>query len=165
MKLEMRSGKFWHPMMYFIVESSLANAWILYKATRELAGLPLQYDHFQFRVSIALSLAAEWEGMGCVFNPVGQVNSPTKLLQNLSAKKVRVSFGTRNQSRWSSNDNHLSNLIDIPLLEGQKTARRRQLYCIQDDCNSRTTKMCRACRAPLCFPGCYLAYHNKSVTK
>lgn len=62
--LDMRSTKFWHPMMWFIIESSLVNAWVLYRATREKAGLPLQYDHFSFRRAIALALAAEWEDMG-----------------------------------------------------------------------------------------------------
>ena len=34
-KLELKSGKFWHPMMWFIIifESALVNAWVLYKAT------------------------------------------------------------------------------------------------------------------------------------
>ena len=40
-KIEMRSLKFWHPMMYFIIESTMVNSWVLYKRNRELAGLPL----------------------------------------------------------------------------------------------------------------------------
>jgi Transposase IS4 len=111
-----------------------------------------------------------YSSCGCLVFAAWFDKRPVHMLSNCISpvagdKKVRVSFGTTDHARWSSNDNHLSNLIEIPLLEGQKTARRRQLYYIQEDCNFRTTKMCRACRAPLCFPGCYLAYHKKTVTK
>ena len=43
-KLELRSGKFWHPMMWFIFESALVNLWVLYKCIREKAGLQVQYN-------------------------------------------------------------------------------------------------------------------------
>jgi hypothetical protein len=36
-RLEMRTGKFWFPMIWFLLESALVNAWIVYKATQELA--------------------------------------------------------------------------------------------------------------------------------
>jgi hypothetical protein len=32
LKFEMRSGKFWHPMMWFIIESAMVNAFILYNS-------------------------------------------------------------------------------------------------------------------------------------
>ena len=51
------------------LESALVNAWILYKISRELAFLEVEYTHLQFRVAVSLALAQEWEDMGCVFNP------------------------------------------------------------------------------------------------
>jgi hypothetical protein len=70
-KLELKSGKFWHPMMWFMFESALANSWVLYKATRQKVGLDLQFDHLEFRRAIALALGAEWEDLGCVNRAVG----------------------------------------------------------------------------------------------
>ena len=46
-------------MMWFILESALVNAWVLYKATREAAGLAPKFTHMEFCNSIALALAAD----------------------------------------------------------------------------------------------------------
>jgi hypothetical protein len=94
-KLEMKTSKFWHVMLWFILESALVNAYVLYKLTRQLANLEIQYSHFQFRVAVARALAQEWEGMGCVFQPTKGVISPRTLLKTKPAKKVRVSFGEK----------------------------------------------------------------------
>jgi hypothetical protein len=40
-QVELRSRKYWHPLFWFIVEAALINAWLLYKASRERALLPL----------------------------------------------------------------------------------------------------------------------------
>jgi hypothetical protein len=161
-RLEMRTAKFWHVMFWFIVESALVNSWILYKSTMKLAGLELAYTHLEFRLAIVLALAAEWEDMGCVFNPDNLANaSPRSLLKIRPAKKVRASFGERENARYSSNDMHFSMLADIPKLEGQKT-KNRQLRCINPGCEkAKTTKWCSACFAPLCFPKCYMEYHTQ----
>ena len=85
-KLELKSGKFWHPMMWFIFESALVNAWVLYKATRTAAGLPVEYTHLEFHIAIALALAAEWEGQGCV-NRTGFLQSPPLRIYQSTSKK------------------------------------------------------------------------------
>jgi hypothetical protein len=91
-RLEMRTGKFWHVMFWFIVESALVNAWILYKVTRELAFLEVEYTHFEFRVAIALALAQEWEDMGCVFIPQQgpAVSSPNTLLKGSRSQSSSI---------------------------------------------------------------------------
>jgi hypothetical protein len=63
-KLELRSGKYWHPILWFILESALVNVWVLYKATREAAGLAPEFTHLEFRISIALALAASGRQWG-----------------------------------------------------------------------------------------------------
>ena len=55
-RLEMRTGKFWHVMFWFVVESAMVNAYILYKITREFANLPVEYTHLQFRLAIVMAL-------------------------------------------------------------------------------------------------------------
>ena len=168
-KLEMRTGKFWHVMFWFILESALVNAWILYRVSRELALLEVEYTHFQFRVAIALALAQEWEDMGCVFRPEAQttgVASPRTLLKRGAAHKVRVSFGAEASKRSTPNDMHASYLEKIPLREGGKSA-FRQLVCIYKNCpkkdlpkkQRRVSRWCRECAAPLCAPECFLQFH------
>ena len=159
-KLEMRTGKFWFPMMWFLLESALVNAWIVYKATRELAGLPLQFTNFEFRVAIARSLAAEWESMGCAFMSSNSQFSPSDALKTTSARKLSALFGADKCTASSVEDYHLSFVENIPLLDGQKVKKRRQIRCLATGCESRTSKWCRACHAPLCYPDCFITYHK-----
>jgi hypothetical protein len=60
-KLQLRSFKYWHAMFFFILESALVNAWVLYSQSRKIANLPLEFTHFEFRAAIAKALAKEWE--------------------------------------------------------------------------------------------------------
>ena len=48
----------------------MVNAWVLYKATRGAAELQLVFDYVEFRRYIAFALAAEWDAMGCQYNPL-----------------------------------------------------------------------------------------------
>lgn len=159
-KLEMRTGKFWFPMMWFILESALVNSWILYKTTREKSGLQLEYDNFAFRASIARSLAAEWENMGCVFK-VSSTESPSKLLKTTAGKKIAAAFGSSTGMRYTDESKHLLYLENIPLRDNQKVKKRRQVRCVAEGCQSRTSKWCKACHSPLCYPDCFLAFHSK----
>ena len=45
---------------FFILEAALVNAWVVYSQTRKMAQLPLEYNHFEFRASIAKKLAEQW---------------------------------------------------------------------------------------------------------
>ena len=76
-------------MMWFIFESALVNAWVLYKATRTAAGPPVEYTHLEFHIAIARALAAEWEGQGCV-NQTGFLQSPFIIYQSTSKKGSEV---------------------------------------------------------------------------
>jgi hypothetical protein len=163
LKFEMRSGKFWHPMMWFIIESAMVNAFILYKVTREIAGLPVLYTHFQFRLSVCLALVAEWEDMGCVYCPANmKALSPGRRMKTVSAKKLRPSFGCEEPTRYTSGDFHSSFCERIPLFEGQKT-KYRQLYCVNEGCTRRSANWCRQCHAPLCYPDCFVGYHSTTL--
>ena len=113
-KLEMKTGKFWHVMLWFILESALVNAYVLYKVIRQLANLEVKYSNFQLRVVVAQALAQEWKGMGYVFETQQGVGSPRTLLKIKPAKKVQVAFGLKKTTRFSSNDKHLSYMESIP---------------------------------------------------
>ena len=161
-KLEMRTGKFWHMMFWFIIESALVNSYILYKVTREAALVPVQYSHLEFRIAIVLSLVAEWESMGCVFDPKKDptvvVASPNSKLKAATVKST--SFGSDSKKRFESGDLHSSYLEKMPMLDGlQAKGTFRQFRCLRKGCKSRTSFWCRACSAPLCVrnaPSCFL---------
>ena len=160
-KLELRSGKFWHPMMWFIFESALVNSWVLYKCTREKAGLPLQYTHLEFRISIALALAAEWEDMGCISRS-GNIHSPHSEFTKLTAKRARRTLLTREEpaDKYTAVNKHLDAMEKIPLREDSK-AKKRQLLC-QCCKTARTTFWCRTCAVPLCRYQCFITYHSEA---
>lgn len=166
-RLEMRTAKFWHVMFWFIIESALVNAYILYKVTRELALLPVEYSHLEFRIAIVLALVAEWESMGCVYDPkldpAVVTASPNAKLKVGAAFKVRKSLGTSSEKRFKATDLHMSHMEKLPVTAESK-GKLRQLRCIRDSCKSRTSFWCRACSAPLCVrnnPSCFLQYHQK----
>lgn len=161
LKFEMRSGKFWHPMMWFIVESAMVNAYILYKITRQSAKMQVLYSHFQFRLAVCMALVAEWEDMGCVYVPPEMKGlSPGTRLESVTAKKLRLSFGVDDESRYTSSDFHFGFRERIPHLDGQKS-KYRQLYCVVSNCGRRSSFWCRQCHAPLCYPECYVHYHTR----
>ena len=125
--VEIRSRKFWHPIFWFMVESALINSWLLYKATRVLSLLPLQYNLFTFRKSIALALAAHWEKMGCRNKSMMHSNS-----------QIRVHLRKLNfddEIRFTGTDLHVSQFEPIPLKQGSKLKVRQMLPALQKEKN------------------------------
>jgi hypothetical protein len=160
--LEMRSLKYWHPMMFFIIEAALVNSWVLYKSNREMAGLTLDYTHSQFRRSICLALASEWEDQGCSFFAPGTSPS-TDMAQNKQHKSRRsLAIALNVGDRFTAEDKHVSYCEPLPLLEESKQHRkRRQMLCAF--CGThRTSQWCRKCAAALCSIKCYVYYHTRS---
>ena len=161
--VEIRSRKFWHPIFWFMVESALINSWLLYKATRVLSLLPLQYNLFTFRKSIALALAAHWEKMGCR-NKTFTTPTPTKSMMH-SNSQIRVHLRKLNfddEIRFTGTDLHVSQFEPIPLKQGSKLE-VRQMRC--QLCKKRRTSFwCRQCKKPLCKGVCFSNYHTKPAS-
>lgn len=159
--LDLQSRKYWHPMFWFVMESALINSWVLYKATRETAGLPLEYTSWTFRKSVDLALALEWEGLGCMKQDPA-LSTPTKLYK--STKVVRSHQKTTHTSaipvdRYLSEDKHAQHFERIPNLESSKL-KKRQMLCTH--CKvSRSIFWCKKCLAPLSKGTCYIWYHTK----
>jgi hypothetical protein len=92
-RLKMRTSKFCHVMFWFVMELALVNSWVLYKCTRKAYGLDLDDSDIEFRVTIVLAMVAQWQNMGCVFDPNPLATaSPNSLLKRRPAKNVRKSF-------------------------------------------------------------------------
>ena len=150
-KLELRSRKFWHPLFWFVIESAMVNAWVLYQATRVAGGLELEFDHIEFRRCIAFALAAEWEAMGCQYSPSGLV-TPTKQLKH-TKKGTRASLKKNacNLQRSFDNNKHVEFMTLIPQAEGANRKYRQQKcrQCL----NHRTASWCSSCKVSLCKSG------------
>jgi hypothetical protein len=161
-QIDVRSRKYWHPIFWFIVEAALINSWLLYKASRQLALLPVEYTLFTFRKSIALALAAEWEGNGCK-NRTCMV-SPTKAMRQSPApiRSHLRRFNIDNWSRFTTDDGHISALQKLPLKEGSKL-KVRQMRC-QHCKTSRTTYWCKECQQPLCMGKCFQQFHSLTAS-
>jgi Transposase IS4 len=159
-KLELKSNKFWHPMMWFVFESALVNSWVLYKATMEQAGLKCEYTHFSFRKAIALAMASEWESWGC--SPKVAIESPGKIMRENHVRTARQRFhADSNSTRFSCPNKHLMYKEKIPAKEGSKYT-IRQVQC--SFCKtSRTIYWCKECRVPLCAinSDCFIQYHTR----
>jgi hypothetical protein len=121
----------------------------------------------KFRIAVALALGKEWEDMGCVVQTQAAVASPRTLLKTAPATKVRISFGAKDSTWFSSNDMHLTFLEKIPVQDKSKH-KFRQLTCIYENCpqkdmkhsQRRVSKWCHECSAPLCFPHCFQGFHT-----
>jgi hypothetical protein len=156
-KLELRSRKFWHCIFWFVIESALVNSWVLYKATRQAANLPMEYDHLEFRRYIAFALAAEWEGMGCQYNPCGLASPTKQLRETKKGRRVSLKKNICNLERAFDINRHIDFDSFIPKAEGAK-AKYRQVLCRQ--CKEhRTSRWCSSCKVPLCKGKCFLAFH------
>jgi hypothetical protein len=117
------------------MELALVNSWVLYKCTRKASGLELDDSDLKFCVIIVLAMVAQWQNMGCVFDPNPFVTaSPNSSLKRRPAKNVRKSFGANLEARFTSHDMYFSKMKDIPLLEGQK-CKYRQLRCMNEGWN------------------------------
>jgi hypothetical protein len=166
-KLDLRSRKYWHCMFWFIVESALVNAWVLYKQTlsKIRPDSKLSFDNFTFRKAVALGLAEEWRDLGCLAPQ--KIASPTKLFAENTAKRARKSLQMElpeeKDAQFSDPLKHFSSCELIPCREGARK-KHRPMLCVQ--CHSRrSTYWCKKCRAVLCIQPhlCFLQYHTPSV--
>ena len=150
------------PIFGFVIEAALINAWLLYKASRELALLALEYTLFTFRKSVALAMVSQWEAMGCKNRTT--TYSPTKAMQQTTApaRKHLRGINIQHGTRFTSLDGHISAFQQIPLKDGSNL-KVRQMRCQQ--CKKRTSIWwCKECEQPLCQGACFQLFHTKAAT-
>jgi hypothetical protein len=161
--LEMRSLKYWHPMMYFIFEAALVNSWVLYKSNREKAGLEVEYSHVDFRKAICIGLASEWEASGCSYRApcISPTKDVTENKQHKSRRSIAMSMDCGD--RFTAPDKHVGFQERIPILQGSTQKRaRRQMLCA--NCSKhKTSQWCRKCSAPLCDTRCWIYFHTRGL--
>jgi hypothetical protein len=179
-KLELRSLKYWHPMFFFILETAIINAWVLYRETMSKRKLPLQFTLREFRMQLALGLAKEWEEMGCtlgVDNTIPQ--TPTKKFKAAVAQ-VRVHLRGKDiftEQQVESSTQHDSFMAKIPEKEGTKKKifvskegkwcfkNHRAMVCrycadfLKMKAPKRTSFWCKKCEKPLCKSPCFHLWH------
>ena len=155
-KLQLRSFKYWHVMFFCILEAALVNAWVVYSQTRKMAQLPLEYNHFEFRASIAKKFAEQWLNNGISSTPLKK--SPLKHFKVALKASQHLIADSGHETRFSCPKKHLQHRVRTPSTVSGKIV-KRQLLCAQCYC-SRPIMMCSACSVPLCIPECYHNYHT-----
>jgi hypothetical protein len=118
-KLELRSVKYWHPMFWFIIESALVNAWILYCQTAKAQNKEVNITQRVFRALVAKGLAEDWEARGCVGTSEANM-SPSKRMK-LPSKAVRVHLrgaGMVQSGRFGCPSGHSEFFAKLPEKEG-----------------------------------------------
>lgn len=85
-------------------------------------GLPLVYDHRNFRLVLAKQLAAEWEAMGCSLaaNITGSPN--TRLANSRRPRSHLRGKLLEDDERWASVDGHASFFSKLPELNNKVLA-------------------------------------------
>uniref|UniRef100_G3U0L7 PiggyBac transposable element-derived protein domain-containing protein n=1 Tax=Loxodonta africana TaxID=9785 RepID=G3U0L7_LOXAF len=128
-----RSAKWWHRLLYFLVDLAIVNSFIMWDCTH--GG---RCDQLSFRTALVRQLAV---GQGTTSR-----GRPSYLVKN----KQGVS-GVPEDVRLVQVGKHL------PI----KATRRRCRECSAKKKQTRTTVMCSQCRVPLCVTPCFQDFHSK----
>jgi hypothetical protein len=165
-------------MFWFVIESAVVNAWVLYTKTMKAQQKPASMSQRLFQVAIANGLAKEWEDKGCTLFAHADKNiSPTKKF-SLGKRPVRVHLKSAQEdlrliARFDSVDRHADYMAKIP--EKENTRKRIKVdqngrkiypchrtlacrYCadvLKMKNPSHTTFYCKKCGKPLCKGACF----------
>ena len=137
-----RSGiKWWRYIMWFIVNLSIVNSWIVYSNSERDPRPSKNYDHLQFRADVAEQLRA-----------------------GHTSRKHRVGRKSKNADRDIARD--VLHLHEVVKVEGRKKICRE---CSQQKRKTpkgrpiETSFTCNFCSVPLCRIGCFTSYHERNL--
>ncbi|XP_063219241.1 piggyBac transposable element-derived protein 4-like [Bacillus rossius redtenbacheri] len=129
-----RSRKWWHRIMYYLIDLAIVNAFILWKISRrEWAS----HDQLSFRLRLARQLIANFSNRKRKGRPVSFLSNKEMVPKEVRLTKV---------------GDHM------PILE--KTYRRCRL-CSTKVHDKRTRYICKTCNVPLCIEPCFRKFHGK----
>ncbi|XP_035207145.1 piggyBac transposable element-derived protein 4-like [Stegodyphus dumicola] len=129
-----RSRKWWHRILYFLIDLVIVNAFILWKVSRKDSG---PQDQLHFRLRLARQLISGFSSRKRKGRPASFLSSKKTVPDDVRLTKV---------------GDH------IPTV--QKTYRRCRL-CSTKGHEKRTRYVCTACNVPLCINPCFLKFHGK----
>ncbi|KAF8781800.1 PiggyBac transposable element-derived protein like [Argiope bruennichi] len=129
-----RSRKWWHRILYFLIDLAIVNAFILWKVSRRDLG---PQNQLQFRLRLARQLISGFSSHKRKGRPVSFLSGKKTVPDDVRLTKV---------------GDHMPTL--------QKAYRRCRL-CSTKAHEKRTRYICTACNVPLCVDPCFLKFHGK----
>lgn len=134
------SKKWWRCLLWFSLNITIVNAWLIFKRSSHDPPLPNRYDHLNFRTALAKMLRGDYSAGG--------------------SRKGRLasSAETRYQAGFSNARAH--NMVKI---DGRKKVCRECSRCKRKTASGRsveTSFMCEFCEVPLCRVQCFRDYHQ-----
>lgn len=141
--LDRKSHKWWHRIFFFFLDTTITNAFILYKLYhKENAKLSLK----DFRRQVSEGLVAK-----ALVQRIDKIAMSTELLSVIiSSHKPTVSTAVRRAESAH---------------QPMRTTRRRCAYCSSKKKDIRTNWQCSICQMPLCLgktKTCFQCYHPQS---
>ncbi|XP_078730671.1 uncharacterized protein LOC144945910 isoform X2 [Lampetra fluviatilis] len=132
------SKKWWRYIVWFLLNLSIVNAWLLYRESPHEPPMPKNYDHFQFRVDLAEQLRGGHRRMGHHKGKRSRQVVSYVSAENMSAHRlVRTARGKK--------------VCRLCSRHGRKTRAGRQV---------QTSFGCGICDVPLCRFGCFRDFHQ-----
>lgn len=127
-----RSTKWWHRILYYLIDMAIVNAFILRNVSRRI-----KTDQLSFRINLARQLISG-------FTSKKRRNKPVVFLANKGAVPDEV--------RLTGVGSHMPN---------QLATYRRCRLCSTKVAEKRTRFICSGCQVPLCIQPCFKKFHGK----
>ena len=130
------SHKWWRYVLFYLLNISLTNAWVLWKNSAHEGALPRGYDHKKFRMEVMSSLR---DGYTSRTQNTGR---PRRIeVQPVSSVAGHALVRIQGRTRICRQCSRFGRLTP--------KGRKRE-----------TAYMCKTCSLPLCREGCFRDFHN-----
>ncbi|XP_072342411.1 piggyBac transposable element-derived protein 4-like isoform X1 [Scyliorhinus torazame] len=134
------SKKWWRCVLWYLMNITIVNAWLIFKRSSHDPPLPSRYDHLNFRTSLAKMLRGDYSA-------------------GVSRKgRLSLSSGTRYQVTFCNPNAH--NVVKI---DGRKKVCRecsKHKRKTESGRSVETSFKCEFCEVPLCRISCFKNYHQ-----
>lgn len=141
-----RSKKWWLRIFYFLLDTSITNAYLLYCQNENVTKL----SNLEFRVSIARGLISGFTSRKRRSGPVNYVCKRKAVLSENRQKALHV---IAEEIRYTNVGDHMP--AELP-------SYKRCRMCSTKIKDKRSKIMCEKCGVPLCITPCFSAFHKKS---
>uniref|UniRef100_UPI00398EFAF2 piggyBac transposable element-derived protein 4-like n=1 Tax=Pristiophorus japonicus TaxID=55135 RepID=UPI00398EFAF2 len=134
------SKKWWRCILWYLMNITIVNAWLIFKRSSHDPPLPSRYDHLNFRTTLAKLLRGDYSAG--------------------TSRKGRLTSSSENRYRATFCNPSAHNLVKI---EGRKKVCRHCSKHKRKTVSGRaveTSFKCEFCEVPLCRFSCFKDYHQ-----
>ncbi|XP_069752086.1 piggyBac transposable element-derived protein 4-like [Narcine bancroftii] len=134
------SKKWWRCLLWFSLNITIVNGWLIFKISSHDPPLPIRYDHLSYRTALAKLLRGDYSARGS------------------GRDRLPLSVDPRYQAAFCNPSAH--NMVKI---EGRKKVCRECSRWKRKTVSGRsveTSFKCEFCQVPLCRISCFKDYHR-----